>query len=272
MIGAARANTALAVVGLLTVKGRAPKTGYDRPLFGQAWADADRNGCDTRNDVLRRDLTRYVLKAGTNGCLVLKGTLRDPYTSTVIAFVRGPQSSVVQIDHVVALSDAWQKGAQNWPASKRQAFANDSLNLLAVSGATNMRKGAGDAATWLPPAKGYRCQYVARQAAVKGKYGLWVTPAEREAFAQVLSGCPSQKIPGAGAFRLGGGTVQATPLVAQPPAPRTTAPAPLAPSGTDPDMGTCTAVKAAGFGPYYAGKDAEYDWYRDADGDGIVCE
>ena len=273
-ISAAQPNTALAVVGSLTVRARAPKTGYDRALFGQAWADADRNGCDTRNDVLRRDLTAYVLKAGTNGCLVLRGTLRDPYTGNRIAFVRGPQSAVVQVDHVVALSDAWQKGAQNWPAAKRQAFANDSLNLLAVSGATNLRKGAGDAATWLPPAKGYRCQYVARQTAVKRKYGLWVTAAERAAAVQVLAGCPSQKLPIAKVFRLGGGTVQAAPLVAkpQPPAPRTTAPAPLASAGTDPDMGTCTAAKAAGFGPYYAGKDAEYDWYRDADSDGIVCE
>ena len=199
--------TALAVVGSLTVKGRAPNTGYARAMFGQAWADADRNGCDTRNDVLRRDLTGYVLKAGTNGCLVLKGTLHDPYTGKVIAFVRGPQSAVVQVDHVVALSDAWQKGAQDWSASKRLAFANDSLNLLAVSGAANMRKGAGDAATWLPPAKGYRCQYVARQTAVKHKYGLWVTAAEREAIAMLLARCPLQRLPAAAAFRLGGGVV-----------------------------------------------------------------
>ena len=119
--------SALAALATLKVKGRAPKTGYDRALFGQAWADVDRNGCDTRNDVLRRDLTAYVLKTGTHGCLVLSGTLHDPYTGTTIAFVRGQSTSAkVQIDHVVALSDAWQKGAQQWSTSRRTAYANDS--------------------------------------------------------------------------------------------------------------------------------------------------
>ena len=170
----ATAHTGRAVTTLATlaVKGRAPRTGYDRGLFGQAWADVDRNGCDTRNDMLRRDLTAYTLKAGTNGCLVLTGTLHDPYTGTSIAFVRGPGTSTrIQIDHVVALSDAWQKGAQRWSSAQRTAFANDPLNLLAVDGPTNQRKGDGDAATWLPPRKAYRCAYVARQIAVKHKYG-----------------------------------------------------------------------------------------------------
>ena len=263
-IRAAVAPTAVAAATALPVKGRAPTTGYTRAMFGQAWADVDRNGCDTRNDVLRRDLTHYVLKSGTRGCLVLAGNLRDPYTGKAIAFVRGPQSARVQVDHVVALSDAWQKGAQQWTAAKRRAFANDSLELLAVDGPTNRRKGAGDAATWLPPLKPYRCQYVSRQVAVKHKYGLWVTSAERAAILRVLASCPAQRLPVAQAFRLGGGTVAAAPVAAPKP--------PVAPGGTDPDMGTCSAAKAAGFGPYYAGKDPEYYWYRDADDDGVVCE
>ena len=103
-------------------QGRAAKTGYEREVFGQAWADVDRNGCDTRNDILRRDLTAYVLKAGTRGCLVLRGSLRRPYTGTTIAFVRGEGTSAwVQIDHVVALSDAWQKGAQQLSFAPRAA-------------------------------------------------------------------------------------------------------------------------------------------------------
>jgi len=202
-----RVGSALAAVATLTIKGRAPKTGYDRALFGQAWADVERNGCDTRNDVLRRDLTAYVLKTGTHGCRVLTGTLRDPYTATTIAFVRGQSSSAkVQIDHVVALSDAWQKGAQQWSTPRRTAYANDSLNLLAVDGPTNARKGDGDAATWLPPNKSYRCPYAARQVAVKAKYGLWVTRAERDALARILATCPSQPLPTAAAFVLGGGS------------------------------------------------------------------
>ena len=201
-----KVGSAVATLATLIVKGRAAKTGYDRALFGQAWADVDRNGCDTRNDVLRRDLSPFVLKTGTHGCLVLSGTLHDPYTATTIAFIRGQSTSArVQIDHVVALSDAWQKGAQQWSTLRRTAFANDSLNLLAVDGPTNGRKGDGDAATWLPPNKAYRCSYAARQVAVKAKYGLWVTGAEKDALARILGTCPSQQLPAAGAFVLGGG-------------------------------------------------------------------
>jgi hypothetical protein len=154
----------------LDVKGRAPKTGYDREQFGPAWADVDRNGCDTRNDVLT-------------------GTLADPYTGQVIDFERGPRSAEVQIDHVVALSDAWQKGAQQWDAETRRQFANDPANLLAVDGPANGAKGDGDAATWLPPSTGYRCAYVVRQVRVKAAYGLWVTQAEHDAMGRQLDGC-----------------------------------------------------------------------------------
>jgi hypothetical protein len=109
----------------------------------------------------------------------------------------------VQIDHVVALSDAWQKGAQQWPQARRTAFANDPLNLLAVDGPTNLRKGSGDAATWLPPRTAIRCAYVARQIAVKQRYGLAVTTAERDAMVRVLTSCPAQPLPKAGAIPLG---------------------------------------------------------------------
>ena len=173
----------------LDVKGRAPKTGYDRDEFGAAWADVDRNGCDTRNDVLARDLTDVTYEAGTHECVVLTGTLDDPYTGTAIDFVRGPQSARVQIDHVIALSDAWQKGAQQWDAETRRQFANDPANLLAVDGPANGAKGDGDAATWLPPSTGYRCAYVVRQVRVKAAYRLWVTQAEHDAMDRQLDGC-----------------------------------------------------------------------------------
>ncbi|MGZ6733239.1 MAG: HNH endonuclease family protein [Nocardioides sp.] len=179
----------------LAVKGRAPMTGYDRDAFGQAWSDDTEdqwghNGCDTRNDILRRDLRDVALDPRTHGCAVLTGTLADPYGGTLIHFVRGVATSIaVQVDHVVALGDAWQKGARQWTAQRRQAFANDPRELLAVSGPLNASKGDGDAATWLPPAKAYRCAYVARQVAVKKAYGLWVTAAERDAIARVLASC-----------------------------------------------------------------------------------
>lgn len=172
-------------LGSLTVRGRAPSTGYARERFGQAWADVDHNGCDTRNDILRRDLVATVVE----DCVVLSGTLDDPYTGVPIPFARGPGSAAVQVDHVVALSDAWQKGAQAWTAGRREAFANDPANLLAVDGPANQEKGAGDAATWLPPQHGYRCVYALRQVRVKAAYGLWVTAAERDALNRELNRC-----------------------------------------------------------------------------------
>ena len=179
----------------LVVKGRAPKTGYARREFGPAWTDVDKNGCDTRNDILRRDLTQVVFKPGTKDCVVLSGVLIDKYSGETINFVRGNStSSLVQIDHVVALSDAWKKGAFLLTLQERTAFANDPLNLLAVKGSLNSQKGDGDAATWLPPQKSYRCEYISRQIAVKKKYHLWVTVAERGAFVRVLQTCPNQEL------------------------------------------------------------------------------
>ena len=190
------AGKALQVLATLPVKGRAPKTGYSRDQFGPAWSDVDHNGCDTRNDVLRRDLTALALKPGTRDCVVLSGVLADPYTAAAIHFLRGnATSTAVQIDHVVALSDAWQKGAQQLSPARRLAFANDPLNLLAVDGPANQSKSDGDAATWLPPNKSYRCNYVARQISVKSSYGLWVTQAEHDAMARVLSRLPERPGP-----------------------------------------------------------------------------
>ena len=192
----AASMTALKAVDTLAVKGRAPKTGYARSEFGRAWLDVDRNGCDTRNDILRRDMEGITFKAGSATCLVSFGKLIDPYSGATMNFVRGVKTSaLVQIDHVVALSNAWQTGAFKLSLQTRIAFANDPLNLLAVNGSLNEQKGDGDAATWLPPLKSYRCSYVARQVAVKKKYGLWVTPAEKEAIVRILTTCPKQTLP-----------------------------------------------------------------------------
>lgn len=178
-------------LGQLSIKGRAPKTNYSRTQFGDGWATVD--GCDVRNIILHRDLKDTVV---SEDCKVLSGALQDPYTGSVIQFKRGSGTSDdVQIDHVVALSDAWQKGAQQLSAAERKQLANDPLELLAVDGKTNQEKGASDAATWLPPNKTFRCQYVARQIAVKAKYKLWVTQAEHDAMKRILSGCPGQTLP-----------------------------------------------------------------------------
>lgn len=183
--------TALSALETLLVKGRAAKTGYARAQFGDGWQDL--NGCDTRNIILHRDLTQTVVN---EDCKVISGTLNDPYTGVAIPFTRGATTSaLVQIDHVVALSNAWQTGAQQLTPEQRIALANDPLELLAVDGSANQKKSDGDAATWLPANKPFRCQYVARQIAVKQKYSLWVTDSEKQAMQTVLSKCPDQLLP-----------------------------------------------------------------------------
>ncbi|MGB4762470.1 MAG: HNH endonuclease family protein [Candidatus Saccharimonas sp.] len=185
------ASSALVALDTLPVKGRAPKTDYKRTQFGNGWALRD--GCDMRNLILQRDLASPVVG---EDCKVIRGTLNDPYTGKVIEFARGADTSDdVQIDHVVALSNAWQTGAQQLTPDQRIALANDPLELVAVDGPTNQAKGDGDAATWLPPNKAFRCQYVARQIAVKQRYALWVTTSEKEAMQRVLANCPDQQLP-----------------------------------------------------------------------------
>ena len=196
MIVEASEVTASSVLSTLPVKGRAPKTGYTRAQFGQAWADVDRNGCDTRNDMLKRDLTEIVYKVKTRNCVVASGILLDRYSGETINFVRGNATSMeVQIDHVIALSNAWQTGAFKLTVLQRTALANDPMNLFAVKGRLNLQKSDGDAATWLPPLKSFRCAYVAQQIAVKAKYSLWVTAPEKEAMVRILAACPKQLLP-----------------------------------------------------------------------------
>lgn len=182
----------------IPVREKSGHTGYRREAFGQAWADVDHNGCDTRNDILRRDLVQVAYRPGQH-CAVAQGRLADPYTGEEIPFRAGPRSRDVQIDHVVALSDAWSSGASAWEAGKRQQLANDPENLLAVDGPANQEKGDADAAHWLPPDRDFRCSYVARQVHVKGKYGLSMTSEERQAVLRVLGACPGFRLPPAGA-------------------------------------------------------------------------
>lgn len=289
-------TTALAVLETLPIKGRAPNTGYDREQFGQAWLDVDHNGCDTRNDMLNRDLTEIV-HANSVPCKVQSGILDDPYTASTIAFLRGQATSTkVQIDHVVALSDAWQKGAQQLTFDQRVAFANDPLNLQSTDGPTNQQKGAGDAATWLPPNKGYRCEYVARQVSVKATYALWVTQAEHDAMARILSDCngilapTNQMAPSVAPPVAPAETEAPAPVVPEPvappvapapapvvpaPAPVAPAPAPVAPAPVAPAPApyyqNCDAVRAAGAAPIAAGSPGFQPKF-DRDNDGWGCD
>ena len=255
-IGSDEASEALRILNALPVKGRAPKTGYSRAQFGDAWSDIDHNGCDTRNDILNRDLTAKQHK-NSRGCVVISGILNDPYTGKVINFMRGKDTSEqVQIDHVVALSDAWQSGAQEISAQERLQLANDPENLLAVDGPANQQKSDSDAATWLPANASFRCSYVARQIRVKAKYHLWVKPAEKEAMINVLTPC-------AGA--------------AAKPAPDTSAPVPQVdtPPAQNPAPAlafqTCADARAAGYRNMHRGAPG-YSEHLDSNGNGIACE
>jgi len=186
-------SPALTALATIPIKGRAPKTGYDRDLFASDWDYSF--GCDMRNKILRRDFIEFQFRSDSS-CIIATGVLLDPYTGETIGFVRGVgTSNEVQIDHVVAVSDAWQKGAQQLSSAQRYAFYNDPLNLLAVSGSANAQKSDSDAASWLPSNKAYRCAFVARQVAVKISYNLWVTQAEHDAIYRVLQDCPDQGLP-----------------------------------------------------------------------------
>lgn len=178
----------------MEVKGRAAKTGYSRSQFPH-WSDPDRNGCDSRNDILKRDLKLIIFKDGTKNCKVIGGELVDPFSGKKILFDLSSSASNIDIDHIVALSNAWQTGAIYFDKETRGNIANDPLNLMAVDAALNRQKGDGDAATWLPPLKSFRCEYVARQIAVKSKYKLWVTSPEKAAISNILSKCPKMVIP-----------------------------------------------------------------------------
>lgn len=254
---------ALDVLARLPTKGRAPMTGYDRARFGQAWLDADRNGCDTRNDVLGTHLTNIVFKAGTRDCAVESGDLADKYTLLEIHFVRG-DGFLVDVDHVVALANVWVTGGFGWDIRMRAAIANDPMNLEPVDASTNRRKGAGDAATWLPPNKGYRCAYVARQVAVKSKYGLWAAPPEKAAIERILAACPDERVPVDS-----GAPTSVTQNIRDPYDDNAQEGTP-APDGSV-YYANCDAARAAGAAPIQRG-DHGYGPHLDGEGDGTACE
>ena len=184
---------ARSLLAQLPVKGWDRHTDFKRYRFGEAWSDDvnvefGHNGCNTRDDILRRDLAELMVRPGT--CFAASGVLHDPYTGESIAFVRGPDTSdAVQIDHLVSLSDAWYKGARDWDDVRRRDFANDPRNLLAVGSKANFDKAFRDATGWLPPNIGFRCEFVARQVEVKAAYQLWVSANEKQAMSAVLNNC-----------------------------------------------------------------------------------
>ncbi|PTW90490.1 excalibur calcium-binding domain-containing protein [Microbacteriaceae bacterium MWH-Ta3] len=264
-------DTALELLYTLPVKPWDTAGGYDRDNFGDSWEDVDGNGCDTRNDILRRDFETITAQ---ESCKVLRGTIDDPYTGQTITFVRGQDTSAeVQIDHMVALSNAWRTGARTLSWDMRVALANDPLNLLAVDGPTNGAKSDSDASQWLPPRVSYHCAYVAKQISVKAAYTLWVTASEKAAMIDVLEECPTQRmytstyprrvasgtllIPAGPSASGSGGTVDSGGTY-------------VYPAGAQP-WASCAAARAAGAAPVLRGTPG-YAPRLDRDGDGVGCE
>ena len=176
------------VLESLAVRAKDYSEQYYRKLFYDTWS-ITASGCNMREAILKRDLEDTVL----NGCKVQSGTLEDPYTGQTINFTRGQETSeAVQIDHVVALSNAWSTGAYALDSETRYELSQDPLNLIAVDGQANQDKSDQDASTWLPSNEKFQCQYVARQISVKAKYHLWVTPAEKSSMQRVLASCPNE--------------------------------------------------------------------------------
>jgi hypothetical protein len=259
------AQSASETLQTLTVKGKAPKTGYSRDSFGPAWFDVDGNNCNTRDDVLKRDLQERQMDGS---CRVLAGVLfPDPYTGAPIRFVRG--RSLVDIDHVVALGQAWESGAAQWSFPQRVRFANDPLNLLAVSASANRQKGDREAAAWLPSNRGFRCAYIARQIAVKSKYKLSITSSEKAAMQRVLATCPNEALPN-GSDAVSAPARPGAPMIAP-----TNRPTPPPGSTGLQRFANCTEAKRAGVTPIR--KRTNPDLYAlnahmDRDKDGVACE
>ncbi|MCB0932771.1 MAG: HNH endonuclease [Mycobacterium sp.] len=186
------------LAGTVVVDARVRGSDYRRDAFGRAWDDDNdapggRNGCDTRDEILARDLsdTTYV---STKRCprAVRSGTLRDPYTNATVAFLRGDRvGAAVQIDHIVPLAFAWDMGARDWAPELRKRFANDPANLIAVAGSANQDKGDLPPGEWMPPNRAFWCQYSTQFIEVVRGYQLAVDAASAGRLRDAIRTCPA---------------------------------------------------------------------------------
>lgn len=246
---------ALTVLDSITVKGKAPATGYERgEQFGAGWKDPDGNNCAARQDILARDMTNLKYKDSRH-CLVASGTLADLYTGKTIHWSVG--SNLVDIDHVVALKNVWISGGQKLSYGQRVAVANDPLNLFSSDASANRQKGDKNAAEWLPASKAFRCQYVATQISVKKKYALAVTAPEKTAMQRVLGKCTDQRAAKVAPITPAGKGQQAhnTPTKKAPPnAPATADKRPSTSTGESPKVSPGAFCKATDAGKRGIGK------------------
>jgi Protein of unknown function (DUF1524) len=186
------------LAGIVVLPQRLHRYDYRRAAYGDAWTDDNdaplgHNGCDTRDDILNRDLvdkTYVSIKRCPDA--VATGTLHDPYTNATIAFQRGAKvGEAVQIDHIVPLAYAWDMGAFAWPEPERVRFANDPANLLAVEGQANQDKGDSPPALWMPPNTAFACQYAMQFIAVLRGYQLPVDQPSSDVLRRAAATCPA---------------------------------------------------------------------------------
>jgi hypothetical protein len=164
-------------------------SGYDRDLF-KHWSDADKDCFNTRAEVLQLETSTKTSHSST--CTIKNGKWYSPYDNVTLV-----EAGKLDVDHVVALKEAWDSGAKKWDSRSREAFANDlgyAGSLIAVSLGSNRSKSDRDIAEWLPTNASYRCTYVAVWVSVKWRWSLTVDAAEKTAISNVLKGCLSSKI------------------------------------------------------------------------------
>ena len=262
----AAALTAADLLEKLVVAQESNSPEYQRSYF-KHWIDADKDKCDTRAEVLIQESVKVTKQA--SGCKVLSGKWLSRYDNKTFTKPTG-----LDIDHMVPLKEAWESGAFGWTAAQREAFANDlgfQGSLIAVSATANRSKGDKDPATWLPKSAAYTCTYVVTWLQVKYRWSLTIDPVEKAAVEKVLDGCPSAKL-----FTTPKQMIKVPILPDFEPAAtgsdEVQAPSSSPDADLDPRFDSCSAAKAAGFGPYVKGVDPEYEWYRDGDADGTVCE
>lgn len=176
-----------ALLATLEIREPGADSAYDRDAFGPAWKDVDGNGCDTRNDMLKRDLSRDTFD--DDDCTVLTGTLKDPYTGEIIEFVRAMGGSQIDIDHMIPLSAAWHAGASEWTDAERLAYANDPLVLLAVDAGANRSKSDQTIAEWMPTNEAVACKYGASWVLVAAEYDLSISPEDHETLKELAAEC-----------------------------------------------------------------------------------
>jgi hypothetical protein len=256
----------------LQVQPEANSTSYNRDSF-RHWIDADGDGCDAREEVL---LAESKTKAKTGqGCALTSGKWISAYDNKPFT-----KASQLDIDHMVPLKEAWESGASDWTDAQREEFANDldfGGSLIAVSASSNRSKGDKDPSQWIPSNRSYACTYGVSWAQVKIRWSLSIDSKELSALKGLLAKCPKSKLYAVPPIAIPE-DVEPNPEPSEPsntPEPNATptpTPSPTSTGALDPKFSSCSAAKAAGYGPYVRGVDPEYDWYRDGDNDGTVCE